>query len=312
MGSDILINRLTVAFGAGSDAAAVKNLTTRFFSGQVTGLIGESGSGKSVLGMSILRLLPSSARLSGAIEFDGENLLSLSAREMQALRGSRIGLIPQSPGDSLDKVLRIRVQLEEALLAHSGQGRKEARRRAVELLKAFHFEDVNRVMQSYPFQLSGGMQQRVVSAMGLSCGPEWLIADEPTKGLDAVLREQVYSLLDDIAQNHIKSMIIITHDLSLAARVCHRLLVMYQGRVVEEGPAGEVLASPLHPYTAGLLAAMPSRGMNPLPPPDPSVPATGCPFAARCTQRLDRCTGTVPPMRAQSGRKARCYLHADG
>ena len=292
MGSDILINRLTVAFGAGSDAAAVKNVTTRFFSGQVTGLIGESGSGKSVLGMSILRLLPSSARLSGAIEFDGENLLSLSAREMQALRGSRIGLIPQSPGDSLDKVLRIRVQLEEALLAHSGQGRKEARRRAVELLKAFHFEDVNRVMQSYPFQLSGGMQQRVVSAMGLSCGPEWLIADEPTKGLDAVLREQVYSLLDDIAQNHIKS--------------------MYQGRVVEEGPAGEVLASPLHPYTAGLLAAMPSRGMNPLPPPDPSVPATGCPFAARCTQRLDRCTGTVPPMRAQSGRKARCYLHADG
>ena len=290
MGSDILINRLTVAFGAGSDAAAVKNVTTRFFSGQVTGLIGESGSGKSVLGMSILRLLPSSARLSGAIEFDGENLLSFSAREMQALRGSRIGLIPQSPGDSLDK----------------------ARRRAVELLKAFHFEDINRVMQSYPFQLSGGMQQRVVSAMGLSCGPEWLIADEPTKGLDAVLREQVYSLLDDIAQNHIKSMIIITHDLSLAARVCHRLLVMYQGRVVEEGPAGEVLASPLHPYTAGLLAAMPSRGMNPLPPPDPSVPATGCPFAARCTQRLDRCTGTVPPMRAQSGRKARCYLHADG
>ena len=156
------------------------------------------------------------------------------------------------------------------------------------------------------------MQQRVVSAMGLSCGPEWLIADEPTKGLDAVLREQVYSLLDDIAQNHIKSMIIITHDLSLAARVCHRLLVMYQGYVVEEGPAGEVLASPLHPYTAGLLAAMPSRGMNPLPPPDPSVPATGCPFAARCTQRLDRCTGTVPPMWAQSGRKARCYLHADG
>ena len=193
MGSDILINRLTVAFGAGSDAAAVKNVTTRFFSGQVTGLIGESGSGKSVLGMSILRLLPSSARLSGAIEFDGENLLSFSAREMQALRGSRIGLIPQSPGDSLDKVLRIRVQLEEALLAHSGQGRKEARRRAVELLKAFHFEDINRVMQSYPFQLSGGMQQRVVSAMGLSCGPEWLIADEPTKGLDAVLREQVYS-----------------------------------------------------------------------------------------------------------------------
>ena len=125
MGSDILINRLTVAFGAGSDAAAVKNVTTRFFSGQVTGLIGESGSGKSVLGMSILRLLPSSARLSGAIEFDGENLLSFSAREMQALRGSRIGLIPQSPGDSLDKVLRIRVQLEEALLAHSGQGRKE-------------------------------------------------------------------------------------------------------------------------------------------------------------------------------------------
>lgn len=125
------------------------------------------------------------------------------------------------------------------MLAHSGQGRKEARRRAVELLKAFHFEDINRVMQSYPFQLSGGMQQRVVSAMGLSCGPEWLIADEPTKGLDAVLREQVYSLLDDIAQNHIKSMIIITHDLSLAARVCHRLLVMYQGRVVEEGPAGK-------------------------------------------------------------------------
>ena len=151
MGSDILVNRLTVAFGAGSDAAAVKNVTTRFFSGQVTGLIGESGSGKSVLGMSILRLLPSSARLSGAIEFDGENLLSFSAREMQALRGSRIGLIPQSPGDSLDKVLRIRVQLEEALLAHSGQGRKEARRRAVELLKAFHFEDINRVMQSYPF-----------------------------------------------------------------------------------------------------------------------------------------------------------------
>lgn len=312
MGSDIRVNHLTVAFGEGAAGAAVSDVTTLFPSGRVTGLIGESGSGKSVLGMSILRLLPSSARLSGAIEFDGKNLLSLSARELQALRGSRIGLIPQSPGDSLDKVLRIRVQLEEALLAHSGQGRKEAHRRAVELLKAFRFEDVNRVIQSYPFQLSGGMQQRVVSAMGLSCTPEWLIADEPTKGLDAVLREQVYSLLDDIAQNHIKSMIIITHDLPLAARICQRLLVMYHGYAVEEGPADEVLASPLHPYTAGLLAAMPSRGMNPLPPPDPSVSSTGCPFAARCKQRMDRCIGALPTMLTDGKRKARCYLHADG
>lgn len=312
MGSDILVNRLTVAFGEDEDTVAVKDVTTRFHSGQVTGLIGESGSGKSVLGMSILRLLPSSAHLSGEIEFDGENILSLSAKEMQALRGSKIGLIPQSPGDSLDKVLRIRVQVEEALLAHGESDRKKARRRAEKLLEAFHFENVERVMKSYPFQLSGGMQQRVVSAIGLSCSPQWLIADEPTKGLDAVLREQVYNLLDDIAKNHIKSMIIITHDLPLAARICHRIMVMYRGCVVEEGPADEVMASPLHPYTAGLLAAMPSRGMNPLPPPDLSVPSTGCPFAARCEKRLNQCTSALPPMSENKNRKARCYLYAEG
>ena len=226
MGSDILVNRLTVAFGEGSDAAAVKNVTTRFLSGQVTGLIGESGSGKSVLGMSILRLLPSSARLSGAIEFNGENLLSLSAREMQALRGSRIGLIPQSPGDSLDKALRIRVQLEEALLAHSGQGRKEARRRAVELLKAFHFEDVNRVMQSYPFQLSGGMQQRVNIARAFGIRPEILLMDEPFSALDEFTKEKLHEDLLRIWRQTNKTIVFVTHNIQEAVFLSDRICVL--------------------------------------------------------------------------------------
>ena len=233
-------------------------------------------------------------------------------RELRKLRGAAIGLIPQNPNASLDPVMKLKKQLTEAITAHGGKGKKGAEARAAELLRQFGFEEPERILGQYAFQMSGGMNQRLVSALGLACQPGWVIADEPTKGLDAVLRSQVCAVLRQIHLRHHSSMLLITHDLELARRLCDDLRVLYMGQIIEQGTAEEVMERPRHPYTAGLIHALPSRGMVPIPPPDPGRLAhQGCPFYPRCARAMARCGVERPgDLERPGGGKVRCFLYA--
>ena len=310
---DISIRHLSVCFETSAGPVyAVNDLSTTFRAGRISGVIGESGSGKSVMGMSLLRLLPNTARISGECWFGDQELCSMPLRELRKLRGAAIGLIPQNPGASLDPVMKLKKQLTEAITAHGGKGKKGAEARAAELLRQFGFEEPERILGQYAFQMSGGMNQRLVSALGLACQPGWVIADEPTKGLDAVLRSQVCAVLRQIHLRHHSSMLLITHDLELARRLCDDLRVLYMGRIIEQGTAEEVMERPRHPYSAGLIHALPSRGMVPIPPPNPGRLAhQGCPFYPRCARAMARCGVERPgDLERPGGGKVRCFLYA--
>ena len=313
MVADISIRHLTVSFEtAQGPVEAVSDLSTTFRAGRISGVIGESGSGKSVMGMSMLRLLPNTARVSGECWFGEKELYTLPLRELRKLRGASIGLIPQNPNASLDPVMRIRRQITEAVTAHGSGNRKNAQAQAVYLLEQFGFERPEEILRQYPFQMSGGMNQRLVSALGLVCHPGWVIADEPTKGLDAVIRNQVYTVLRQIYTEYHSSMIVITHDLCLAQKLCDDIRVLYRGQIVEQGAADEVMNYPRHPYTAGLIGALPTRGMKPVPASDPAKENhKGCPFYPRCEKAVERCSQEVPKdfARPQCG-KVRCFLYA--
>ena len=232
--------------------------------------------------------------------------------ELRKLRGAAIGLIPQNPGASLDPVMKLKRQITEAITAHRRQSRRETEKQAAELLRQFGFEEPERILGQYAFQMSGGMNQRLVSALGLACQPGWVIADEPTKGLDAILRNQVYTVLRQVYTEHHSSMIVITHDLGLARRLCDDIRVLYMGQIIEQGTAEEVMEHPRHPYTAGLIHALPGRGMVPIPPPDTErLEHRGCPFYPRCRRAMERC-GTERPgdMERPGGGKVRCFLYA--
>ena len=310
---DIEIQHLSVCFDtAQGPVYAVNDLSTTFRAGRISGVIGESGSGKSVMGMSLLRLLPNTARVTGKCFFGQHELYSMPLRQLRKLRGAAIGLIPQNPGASLDPVMKLKRQLSEAITAHRRQGRREAERQAAELLRRFGFEEPEGILDQYAFQMSGGMNQRLVSALGLACQPGWVIADEPTKGLDAVLRSQVCAVLRQIHLRHHSSMLLITHDLELARRLCDDLRVLYMGQIIEQGTAEEVMERPRHPYTAGLIHALPSRGMVPIPPPDPGRLAHQCcPFYPRCARAMARCGVERPgDLERPGGGKVRCFLYA--
>lgn len=236
---DIEIQHLSVCFDtAQGPVYAVNDLSTTFRAGRISGVIGESGSGKSVMGMSLLRLLPNTARVTGKCFFGEDELYSMPLRRLRRLRGAAIGLIPQNPGASLDPVMKLRRQLTEAITTHGRWKRREAEAQAAELLRRFGFEEPERILNQYSFQMSGGMNQRLVSALGLACRPGWVIADEPTKGLDAVIRNQVYSVLRQIYTEHHCSMLVITHDLALARRLCDDIRVLYMGRIHRAGHGG--------------------------------------------------------------------------
>lgn len=305
MAENIILEDLTISFGNGN---VVNHISTVFREGSITGLLGESGSGKSVLGMSILGLLPSNAMQTGKILFEGRDLLSLKQKELRKIRGRKIGLIPQNPADSLNPSRKTGAQMTEAVQVKV-KDKKEAKAQSFALLGQFGFPDPEPVMKSYPFQLSGGMKQRVLSSMGLACDPPWVIADEPTKGLDAGLRGQVCGLLKNISGQKGKSMLIITHDLILAEQVCQWLMVLYQGRIMEEGTTKEILYRPLHPYTKGLLDSQPSRGMKAIPLAKPGTEAgRGCEFAGRCPYAAEVCFEKLPPVKLLEGhRKVRCH-----
>ncbi len=313
MTPNIEIHNLSVCFETSSGSVrAVHDLSTTFYAGRISGIIGESGSGKSIMGMSILQLLPNTAKVSGSCLFGEHELYSMSPRELRKIRGAMIGLIPQNPNASLNPVMKIKDQIIEAVLTHSHRNRKKAAQHAADLLKQFGFETPETILNQYAFQMSGGMNQRLVSVLGLACQPSWIIADEPTKGLDAVVRNQVYTVLRKIHLQYESSMIVITHDLDLARHLCDDIRVLYQGQLVEQGPAKLVMEQPLHPYTAGLLHAMPRHGMIPIPTPDPARKNhNGCVFYPRCSKATTRCAQQKPiDFSLPHDRKVRCFLYA--
>jgi peptide/nickel transport system ATP-binding protein len=285
--------------------------------GEVFGLVGETGCGKTVTGLSVLRLLPRSARIvSGAIQFDGSNLLELPASEIEQVRGGKIAMIFQDPSSSLNPVFTIDSQMKRVIRQHMHLGDKQAAARAAEMLDAVGLPDVNRILSSYPHQLSGGQQQRVMIAMALSCHPKLLIADEPTTALDVTIQAQILKLLRDLQKQFDISVILITHNLGVVAQTCDRLAVLYAGRVAEMGTTEEIFKNPQHPYTRGLMNAIPrpgSRGkkMSAIPGTVPSNPGalTGCPFAPRCEFAFERCSAERPALfQTSDGHQSACFL----
>lgn len=285
--------------------------------GEVFGIVGESGCGKTVTGLSVLRLLPRSARItSGNILFDGINLLEQSNTEMQDIRGGKIAIIFQDPSSSLNPVFSIGSQMLRVIRQHTTLNSSEATVRASEMLDAVGLPDVKRVLNSYPHQLSGGQQQRVMIAMALSCRPQLLIADEPTTALDVTIQAQILNLLRDLQKRFDISVILITHNLGVVAQTCDRLAVLYAGRVAEVGTTQDIFNNPQHPYTRGLMNAIPkpgSRGkkMAAIPGSVPSNPGAvkGCAFAERCEFVFDRCRVESPELfRVNQNHSASCFL----
>ena len=250
------VQHLSVAF-AGSPPA-VDDVSFQIAAGETLGLVGESGSGKSVTAFAILRLLQPTGRItSGAVMFQGRNLLTLSEGEMREVRGAGISLIFQEPMTALNPVMRIGDQIAEALLVHGKASRSEARRRAIELLEAVRIPDPAARVRDYPHQLSGGMRQRVMIAIALACHPPLVIADEPTTALDVTIQAQVLDLLRELKTRYNLALLLITHDFGVIAEMADRVAVMFKGQLVEQGPVRDVLRAPTHQYTRNLLAAVP-------------------------------------------------------
>lgn len=300
---------------------AVNGVSLSIRSGEIFGVVGESGCGKSITGLSVLRLVPRPGRITGgAIRFRGENLLDKSEREMRTIRGASIAMIFQDPSTSLNPVFPVGAQISDVLAQHQRATRREAR---AEILKTFDLvglPDAERVYRAYPHELSGGMQQRVMMAMALVCRPAMLIADEPTTALDVTIQAQILRLLRDLRDRLGIAIMLITHDLGVVREICDRVAVMYAGRVVETSPTETLFEAPQHPYTRGLLAATPSsaqRGarLHAIPGIVPSNPGriTGCAFASRCAAVMPMCHDSAPPLYTlDAAHSSACFLAEPG
>jgi oligopeptide transport system ATP-binding protein len=313
----------------------VKNLTTRFKTkegyvkavngvsfqineGEAVGIVGESGSGKSVTSLSILRLLPvpPAEIADGSVLFEDKDLVDLNESEMRHIRGGKIAMIFQDPISSLNPVLNIETQLMEPLQLHLGLRGQEARNRVRELLEAVGIPDAPRRMHDYPHQFSGGMRQRVMIAIAIAANPKLLIADEPTTALDVTVQAQILELIARLRRDLNTAVILITHDLGVVAGVTDRILVMYAGHIAERAPTEELFADPRHPYTLGLLGAVPRldavRGSElvtiPGSPPDLLHPPEGCPFQPRCPFRIDKCRTYPPDVQIGPRHTAACWV----
>ena len=309
-----------------TDAGTVRAVDGVSFSvapGEAVGIVGESGSGKSVTARAILRLLDEGARIAGGeVVFRGQDVLHLDSAGMRAVRGRDIAMVFQDPMTSLNPVRRIAGQLVEGMTVHGRFGKGEARARAIDLLRRMGVSAPERALESYPHEFSGGMRQRVMLAMGFANGPALLIADEPTTALDVTIQAQILDLLRDLNAEFGTAVLLISHDLGVIANVCRRVIVMYGGEIVEEGPAEDLLADPRHPYTWALINAVPR--IDRLPgedrrllaiegqPPDPTAMPAGCRFAARCPFREARCAAPPPLAAVGPGRRARCWITQDG
>jgi len=315
------------------DLVQVKNLTTKFFTddgvvtaadrvsfcvaeGETVGMVGESGCGKSVTSLSIMRLIqsPPGKITSGEIWFQGQDLLKLSHDEMRAIRGNKISMIFQEPMTSLNPVFTIGRQISEAIILHQKASRREARERAIEMLRLVGIPLPEKRIDEFPHQLSGGMRQRAMIAMALSCNPKLLIADEPTTALDVTIQAQILDLIRQLKDEVGMSVLLITHDLGVIAEMAQRVVVMYAGQIVEEACCDDLFADPRHPYTAALLRSIPrlEAGKVRLHVIEGSVPnllelPSGCRFHPRCTEAQDICRVKTPALSVIDGRRVRCF-----
>ena len=312
------VRDLSVRFDVGdAELNAVRGLSFEVAEGECVGVVGESGAGKSQTFLAALGLLAENARATGSVRYRGREILNAPRRELDTLRGRRLAMVFQDPLSGLTSTLRIGRQLEESARRHLGMNARQAREKALEMLETVRLPDPRRCIDLYPFELSGGMRQRVMIALGMICRPDLLIADEPTTALDVTIQAQILGLVAELRRDANTSIVLITHDLAVAAGLCDRILIMYNGRLVESGTTREVFGAPRHPYTAGLLASLPSLATDPttdLPaipgqPPDATVTARGCAFAERCKHVMDRCWSERPVLAEHEGRHAAaCHL----
>ncbi|MFQ3623915.1 MAG: ABC transporter ATP-binding protein [Acetobacteraceae bacterium] len=300
---------------------AVDGVSFHIRAGETLAVVGESGCGKSVTSMSILRLIQEPpGRITGAVRFRGRNLLELPEKVMRDIRGNEISMIFQEPMTSLNPVLTVGRQIGETLRLHQGMDEKAAEARAVEMLELVHIPEARRRVREYPHQLSGGMRQRVMIAMALACNPKLLIADEPTTALDVTIQAQILDLMTELKQKVGAAILLITHDLGVVAEMAERIVVMYAGRKVEEASAADLFRRPRHPYTQGLLGAVPKLGsslseggrtrLSEIPGIVPNLkkPIPGCAFASRCPVATDLCRSLAPAVEAKApGHLVACH-----
>ncbi|MBY3490108.1 ABC transporter ATP-binding protein [Rhizobium laguerreae] len=320
-GEDILLNVRdleTHFYGEESITRALGGVSFQVMKGEILGVVGESGCGKSVTALSILRLLPkiTARTVGGEVHFHGRDLLTLSDREMRKIRGNRIAMIFQEPMTSLNPVYTAGRQIAEAVQIHTGASRSTAMAKAEELLRFVHIADPDRRIGNYPYEMSGGMRQRVMIAMALACSPELLIADEPTTALDVTIQAQILRLIVDLKERTGTAVMFITHDLGVVAETCQRVIVMYAGRIVEQASVTDLFARPAHPYTRGLMRSVPDRrhGRQRRLPEIPGIvpslrePIVGCSFAPRCAFAVDICREKMPVLAdVGSGHAAACW-----
>ncbi|MBP1999209.1 oligopeptide transport system ATP-binding protein [Paenibacillus shirakamiensis] len=314
------VKDLHVSFSVrGGEVKAVRGVNFTVGRGETIAIVGESGSGKSVTAQTIMRLIPSPPSMikQGEIIFNGQNLLAKSNKDMEAVRGKDIGMIFQDPMTSLNPTIKVGKQITEGLIKHQNLSAADAKKRGVEMLKLVGIKNAEARFNQYPHEFSGGMRQRVMIAIALSCQPALLIADEPTTALDVTIQAQIISVMKDMQQRFGTSIIMITHDLGVVAGMADRVMVMYAGEVVETGTSMEIFKNPQHPYTRGLLRSLPridQRKDEPLvpiigTPPDLIKPPIGCPFAARCDHAMSVCEKIDPAATHLSDtHMSRCWL----
>jgi peptide/nickel transport system ATP-binding protein len=311
--------------GSGLDIPAVRQVSFDIKPGQVVGLMGESGSGKTTLGLAHLHLLPAGARvLGGTIQFRGQDLSTLDEEQLRRIRGAEVSMIPQEPAMALNPVMRVGDQVAEVIRAHRSSSRRQAREQAMAALEEVTLGASNRIYSAYPHQLSGGQRQRIVIAQAIACRPALIIADEPTTALDLSIQDDTLRLFKRLRDQHGTSFLIISHDPQIFAGFADRIMVMYAGEIVEEGPTASMFARPLHPYTDRLLACLAeslrandSTSKEFLPviagsSPDPANLPSGCSFHPRCPDRMDVCATKAPEWtKPEESRHVRCYKYGD-
>ncbi|BDQ36059.1 ABC transporter ATP-binding protein [Pseudodesulfovibrio nedwellii] len=315
------IDKLTTCFSSHQGIAkAVDTVSLSFMQGETLAIVGESGCGKTVLALSILGLIPDPpGRVTeGRILYRGKDLLDMSDTELMQVRGNHISMIFQEPMTALNPVFRVNDQIAEPLRLHQGFSKKEALDKAVDALNMVGIPNPTAIAKTYPHELSGGMRQRVMIAMALACNPDILIADEPTTALDVTIQAQIIDLMNDLTEKMHSSLMLITHDLGVVARMAQRVAVMYSGKVVELADVNSIYAKPLHPYTQGLLASVPTLGdtqrLNPIPGIVPSIfnRPQGCRFHPRCPKAYQKCSLMLPPLfEPEPGHTVRCWLYEE-
>lgn len=305
------INHVSVKFSADSDVQAVEDVSLVLPEGSKLALVGETGSGKSVLLLAILRLLPETAQTRGDVLLDGKSIWKMKRKELDKIRGAAISYVPQGGGEALNPLMRVGFQVGEPLMEHKGLCRKEAEAKSVSLLKKFHLGDEEALARAYPHTFSGGMRQRAMVAMGIAADPQIVLADEPSKGLD---EKRVALVAETFQQLGEKSLLCVTHDLLFAGKISDHICVLYAAQQVEYGPTEKLMSAPLHPYTRDMLRAIPENGMEVdkagFAPAHTGYENFGCRYRHRCKDCMEVCK-KMPPLFTVGDEKVRCWLYAD-